>query len=100
MVAFLSGTLVNVADKNKAIVFHPPTFLLGIILGAANFGSLYFLIAALNHAKLDSFLVFAVNNMSIVALSALLGTLLFKEKLYKINFAGIALAIASLYLLL
>jgi multidrug transporter EmrE-like cation transporter len=74
--------------------------LLGFLLGAANFGSLYFIIKALNKSNLDSSLVFALNNMSVVALTTILGTLLFKERLNKINFVGIALAIISLYFLL
>lgn len=99
-VAFLCGTLISLIDRKSKLKFHPPTLLLGFLLGAANFGSLYFIIRALNKSNLDSSLVFALNNMSVVALTALLGTLLFKEKLNRINFAGIVLAIISLYFLL
>lgn len=99
-VAFMCGTILSIFNKNKSLNFHLPTLLLGILLGAANFGSLYFIIRALNNSNLDSSMVFALNNMSVVALTALLGTLVFKEKLNKINFAGIVLAIISLYFLL
>lgn len=99
-VAFVFGVVLSLFNIKKVSKFHPPTLLLGILLGAANFGSLYFIIMALNQSKIDSSLVFALNNMSVVAFTALLGTLIFKEKLNKINFAGIVLAIISLYFLL
>lgn len=100
VVAFICGVGIQIIQKQFKNKFHSPTLFLGTLLGAANFGSLYFLIEALNKSALKSSLVFAVNNMSIVALTALLGTLLFKEKLNKVNFAGVVLAIVSLYFLL
>uniref|UniRef100_UPI0032167426 DMT family transporter n=1 Tax=uncultured Draconibacterium sp. TaxID=1573823 RepID=UPI0032167426 len=99
-VAFLCGVSVTLIGKNKKFDYKTPTLLLGILLGVANFGSLYFFINALNKSNLESSLVFALNNMSIVAFTALLGILLFNEKLNKINFAGIVMAIISLYFLL
>ncbi|MCY1720008.1 EamA family transporter [Prolixibacteraceae bacterium Z1-6] len=99
-VAFLCGIFFSAFTKSKKFNFQTPTLLLGILLGVANFGSLYFFMNALNKTHMDSSLVFALNNMSIVAFTTLLGTLLFNEKLNKINFAGIVLAILSLYLLL
>jgi len=100
-VSFLCGVVISVfngSNKNKWV--HAPTLLLGALLGLANFGSLYFIINALNKSNLESSLVFALNNMSIVALSAIIGAFFFKEKLNKFNIAGIILAILSLYILL
>ena len=100
-VAFLCGATIQLFSKSTfKFGFRLPTILLGVLLGAVNFGSLYFIILALNHSGLKSSMVFALNNMSIVALTALFGTLIFREKLNKINFAGIILAIVSLYFLL
>jgi len=98
-VAFICGLGISIFSKNK-FTFHPATLFLGLLLGLANFGSLFFIIKALNNSNIDSSLVFALNNMSVVALTALLGTLIFNERLNKINFAGIVLAIVSLYFLL
>lgn len=100
MVAFICGVVVQIFQKQYKNKFHLPTLYLGVLLGLANFGSLFFFIEALNKSGLKSSLVFAINNMSIVALTALLGTILFKERLNKINFAGVILAIISLYFLL
>lgn len=99
-VALLTGTIVVMFNRPVRWKIHLPTLLLGTLLGVVNFGSLYFIIRALNQTGLKSALVFALNNMSVVALSALLGAVLFKEKLNKINFAGLVLAIISLYFLL
>ena len=72
----------------------------GTILGIANFGSLYFFILALNSSKLDSSIVFGLNNSCIVLLSILIGSLIFKERISKINFAGIILAFIAILILM
>ncbi|MGM0621411.1 MAG: EamA family transporter [Bacteroidota bacterium] len=99
--AFIFGVLYTFAKSlNQKPTLHAPTLLLGALLGIANFGSLYFILQALNRSNLESSLVFALNNMLVVALSALLGFFIFKEKLNRLNIAGIVLAILSLYILL
>lgn len=100
LIAFFIALLITIFKrKNENKIFTTPTLLLGIFLGATNFGSLYYLMNALNKSNLESSLVFAVNNMSIVALSAIIGKLLFHEKLNKLNIVGIIAAIISLYFL-
>jgi drug/metabolite transporter (DMT)-like permease len=99
--AFICGILISVVKGKKNLLLIPlPTFLLGILLGLANFGSLYFILFALNKSRLDSSLVFALNNMMIVALSATTGFFIFKENINRVNFAGILLAFLSLFILL
>lgn len=99
--AFICGTGVMATSGNKLkFQLNNPTLLLGILLGAANFGSLYFLINALNKSQLDSSLVFTFNNMFIVILSALTGRFIFNEKLNKVNIVGFLMAFLSLYILL
>lgn len=100
LVAFLCGLIVTAFSKDIRLRVHPPTLFLGSLLGIVNFGSLYFIIEALNKTGMKSSIVFAVNNMAIVVLTAVLGRLLFQEKLNKINFAGIVLALISIYFLL
>lgn len=72
----------------------------GSILGIVNFGSLYFFIRALNNSHFDSSVVFGLNSLFIVLLSVLAGAGLFHEKLSKINFAGIVLAIFAILILM
>ncbi|WP_347840859.1 EamA family transporter [uncultured Draconibacterium sp.] len=100
IVAFICGLILKLFKKNRNQTFNYMTIILGTFLGGVNFGSLFFIIKALNHSGLESSLVFALNNMAIVALTTLLGTLLFKEKLSRINYLGVVLALISLYFLL
>jgi drug/metabolite transporter (DMT)-like permease len=72
----------------------------GTILGIANFGSLYFFIKALNNSKLESSVVFGLNNLCIVLLSILLGKIVFQEKLLKVNYLGIFMAISAILILM
>lgn len=72
----------------------------GSTLGIANFGSLYFFIKALNNSKLDSSIVFGLNNICIVLFSILMGSTIFKEKLTKVNFMGIILALTAILILM
>ena len=72
----------------------------GLILGIANFGSLYFFILALNNSKLDSSIVFGMNNICIVLFSILIGSVLFKEKFSKVNFAGVLMAVIAILILM
>lgn len=100
-IAFICGIFVSFSKKNSTSGnFHLPTIYLGILLGMANFGSLYFILNALNKSRLDSSLVFALNNMLIVALSATIGFFIFRENLNRINVLGLILAFISLYILL
>ncbi len=100
-VAFLCGLIISLLKTTtNSNPLHAPSWFFGLLLGLVNFGSLYFFINALNKSNMESSLVFALNNMSIVALSALFGAFLFKEKLNKFNIAGILLALLSLYILL
>jgi len=72
----------------------------GTILGIANFGSLYFFVMALNNSKFDSSILFGLNNICIVLFSVLIGALVFKEKLSKLNFAGVILAFVAILILM
>lgn len=72
----------------------------GTILGIANFGSLYFFILALNNSKLESSAVFGLNNICIVTFSVIVGSVMFKEKFSRVNFAGIILSLTASLILM
>jgi len=69
----------------------------GLVLGALNFGTTYFFIRSMKH--FDTSVLFPVINVSIVALTSFLGVLFFQEKLSKINWAGILMAILAILLI-
>lgn len=71
----------------------------GIALGIVNFGSLFFLVMALGSEKIESSVVFGINNIGIVLLSVIAGMILFGEKLSRLNKAGIFIAIISIIIL-
>jgi drug/metabolite transporter (DMT)-like permease len=71
----------------------------GIALGVPNYFSVYFLMKSLSIKSIQSSVVFPVNNMSIVALSALAGIFLFREKITITNKVGILLCIIAIALI-
>lgn len=101
LTAFIYAIVIAlIKNKTLKVQFYTPTLLLGIMLGLVNFGSLFFLINALNKSSINSSVVFAMVNISIVILSAIIGNLFFKEKLNMINLAGVILAIVCLFLMI
>jgi drug/metabolite transporter (DMT)-like permease len=99
--ALISGLLfILLKPKSSSKTITLPELIGGTILGIANFGSLYFFILTLNNSKLDSSIVFGLNNMCIVLFSILIGWTLFKEKFSNINFAGVIMAFIAILILM
>ncbi len=98
VVALLIGLVVllikRIENKEK---FALKNLVAGMILGLLNwFSTLYFL------KGLDIFDVSVfvpLYNIGVVALSAIIGFLVFKEKLTKLNWIGISLAIIAIFLI-
>lgn len=70
----------------------------GITLGIVNYCSIYFLLKALRVDGFESSSLFTINNVAIVAISTLIGLLLFKEKISSKNWIGILIALVSIIL--
>lgn len=102
--AFLSGLVVVALMPRYYRSFRSSAVWgWGIILGAVNFGSIFFLVRALNFLQpegktIDSSVIFGINNIGIVTLSVLAGLLIFREHLKWINWVGIALSGLALVL--
>lgn len=103
-ISFLTGVILYLpVRKSFRELRNPRVWLWGIILGLVNFGSIFFILRALNFRfesgkGIDSSVVFGINNIGIVSLSVILGSLIFREKLYRINMAGIFLSGAAFVL--
>lgn len=96
----LTGIIVSFFNNTKFKDFlNPKIILTGIIIGSANFGSMYFMIQALNKSGLDSSVVFGINNICVISLSVIFAFLVFKEKLRLVNWIGVALSIFAMILL-
>ncbi len=69
----------------------------GVILGALNYASTYFFIRGLSFFQ--SAVFFPVFNVSIVVIAALVGYLIFSEKLSKTNWIGILMALFAILMI-
>ena len=70
--------------------------LAGLLLGLANFGNILFYLRGHRALPQHPALVFASMNLGVVALGALVGLLLFRERLSRLNLAGVALALLAI----
>lgn len=74
-------------------------WLCGIMLGALNFGSIYFVIRAMNSEVLSNSIIYGICNTTAVLLSIILGMLIFKEKMSHLNLFGGFMAIVTIILM-
>ena len=104
-ISALSGLLASFFQRGRfRSIFTARALLWGALLGGVNFGSIFFLVKTLNYnhperGTIDSSVVFGINNIGIVALSVILGMLLFQEKLSGLNKAGVLVCIIATILL-
>ncbi|MDY6801727.1 MAG: hypothetical protein SVU94_10980 [Bacteroidota bacterium] len=105
IIAAIAGLVTKLLRKTpfKALV-NPQILMWGILLGISNYGSLYFLIKALNYKDpfgnhIGGSVVFGINNLGVIALSVIIGLLFFKEKILKINWVGIIISFIAIYIL-
>ncbi len=100
LTAAIAGTLLmvirNISVKNK---FKASSLLGGLVLGIPNYFSLFFLMKALEAPGIESSVIFPIINVGIVALSALVAVLIFKERPSRINFIGIILSFIAIIII-
>lgn len=94
--AALAGILVLLIKRGNLTTKN---LIGGTILGVVNYFSIYFLIRALSSFNNDGALVYPLTNVGLILISALISFSLFKERLTKLNVAGICLAIISIILI-
>ena len=80
----------------KKVKLEPKNILFGALVGIFNFGNILFYLKAHKAFAENPSTVFAGMNMGVIVLGSLVGLLFFKEKLSKINFIGIFLALVSI----
>ncbi len=100
VVAAIIGSLILLGNRVfKGVTLQSKSIVAGFALGVPNYFSIHFLLNALNLPGLESTVVFPINNTGIVLLSTLLAILLFSERLSKLNWIGISLAVVSIALI-
>ncbi len=80
----------------KRTQWHIPSVLVGLLLGALNFGNILFYIKAHQAMKDDPTLVFTGMNLGVICLGTIVGVFVFREKINKINYLGVAVAIVAI----
>ncbi len=97
LIAGMCGLLILITRSiSTPSKFQMKNIFWGILFGVPNFFSLFFFLKALNSPDLNSSVVFPLVSMGVVVFSALIGILLFKEKLSLNNWIGILFAAASI----
>jgi drug/metabolite transporter (DMT)-like permease len=87
------GFLIHKLIKTRQII-SLNNIIAGFLLGFFNFASTYFFLRGL--AVFESSVFFPIFNVSIVSMGALIGLVIFKEKLWWKNWLGIILAIVTI----
>lgn len=98
--AFVFGFMVLLYQLTvKKEKFQLQAIPAGLILGTINFGTMYFIISALNTNVLEPSVLFPINNLSILTLSTVVSVIVFKEKLSSKNWIGIGLSLLAILIL-
>lgn len=99
MAGLIGLILLVVQTYRQKVQWNLRSIWAGIALGIPNYGSIYFLLRALEYKGIETSVVFPINNVGIVALSALIAYFGFKEHLSGKNIAGILLSFAAIALI-
>lgn len=83
----------------KKMKFTLINLLCGWILGIANFGNILFYLKAHQDLSNQPSIVFSSMNIGVIILGSAVGVFIFKEKLSRLNYVGILLALISILVL-
>lgn len=98
--AFVIGILLLLLMFLKGEkIFQFKNILAAVCLGVPNYFSIYFLVKALQDDTLSSSAIIPINNIGVLFVVCLFGIFIFKERLSKINYAGLALTILAIMLI-
>ena len=92
----LAGVLIFVYLLIRGTRWRASSLLAGLLLGALNFANIWFYIRAHQSFSDNPTLVFAGMNIGVITLGTLVGAFAFREKISRVNFIGVALAIAAI----
>ncbi|RKS14483.1 EamA family transporter [Flavobacterium sp. 120] len=83
----------------KQVTLNIHNILFGALVGIFNFGNILFYLKAHQEFSKNPSTVFAGMNMGVIIIGSLVGVLIFKEKLSKMNFIGLFLALIAIVLI-
>lgn len=91
----ISGYMIFVKKQKLELV----NFICGSILGLFNFGNILFYLKAHRALADHPSTIFFSMNIGVILLGSMVGILIFREKMSKLNYVGIALALAAVVLI-
>ena len=94
--AILGFVFISIQIIKGSFKFEFKNVIAGICLGVPNYFSILVLLYALSYNGIESSVIFPINNMGIVLVSALVSFIWFKEHFSRKNWIGIAVAILSI----
>jgi len=95
MAFLVSLTIVSYLVITKRTKLQLVNLACGLILGFFNFGNILFYMKAHKALSENPSTVFAAMNLGVILVGSLVGILVFKEKLSKLNYVGIGLALVA-----
>ncbi|WP_230655692.1 EamA/RhaT family transporter [Psychrobacter sp. I-STPA10] len=95
----LAGLLLLIYLLMQRVRWQRPALLAGLLLGVLNMGNIYAYIKAHQSLAGSPSIVFTGMNVGVIALATLVGVVVFKESLNKVNMMGLALAMACVLVL-
>ncbi|TWR26637.1 DMT family transporter [Mucilaginibacter achroorhodeus] len=96
VIALISLAVKVISGKTRV---HWAHIMFGLILGVANFGNILFYLKAHKALSTSPSLVFSAMNIGVISVGALVGLVVFHERLSKLNKLGLALAIISIIMI-
>ena len=96
VISILTLIYLFITGKSK---FEWVNLACGLILGAANFGNILFYIKAHQVLADQPSVVFASMNIGVILMGSVVGIFIFRERLSRLNYAGIVLALVSIILI-
>lgn len=98
-IAGITGMLVWIGKSFKTgIKFSKNSIIAGVLLGIPNFFSIYLLVYMLS-VGWEGSVLFPLNNIGVLVLSALVGYIIFNEAFNKWKWIGLTLAVIAIYLI-
>ena len=95
----LAALLLLIYLLIQRIRWQPKALLSGLLLGVLNMGNIYAYIKAHQSLADSPSVVFTGMNVGVIALATLVGVVVFKESLNKVNMLGLGLAMACVLVL-
>jgi drug/metabolite transporter (DMT)-like permease len=95
----IMGTVVCYEIVFKKAKISSKSFLFGGLVGVFNFGNIFFYLKAHQAFAQNPSTVFAGMNMGVIVIGSLVGIIIFKEKVTKLNVTGLFLALLAIVLI-